>query len=176
MKTEAGTYAVLEHFLRSYLTERNLEKTVACVTDIIHCIGTGKCVMASNKVEFNKLIAEDIAMNPEPIEFSIGKYWEDQIGIDVTTCVCDLSATTCDDKKIPLTMVMRLTAVICKEEEAYKIVSFHMSTANDFQEDDEFFPVKYGLTKQANMNISEQKKIVQLMSNMIPGEIGRAHV
>ena len=67
-------YSVLEHFFHTYLTERDVEKTLALVTDDIYSLGTGEEEVAVNKEQFEKLLRQEIRILPGPIAYKILAY------------------------------------------------------------------------------------------------------
>ena len=71
-------YPILKHFFQSYLTERNIEKTLSLVTDDIYSLGTGDNEIAVNKEQFAALLKQEIALIPDPIVYRIRDYTENK--------------------------------------------------------------------------------------------------
>lgn len=57
---------LLEKFLKAYMSERDLEKTLEFVSDEIISIGTGVQETAGNKRELERLLQQEFSVNPPP--------------------------------------------------------------------------------------------------------------
>ena len=66
----------LEKFFKSYMNERNLEKTLECVSEEIISVGTGEQEIAKNKSELAQLLKEEFSVNSSPVYFVMGNYTE----------------------------------------------------------------------------------------------------
>lgn len=63
-------YPVLDEFFRSYLVERDIEKTLAFVTEDVYSIGTGENEVAVGREQLEGLLRMEIEAMPEPYRLS----------------------------------------------------------------------------------------------------------
>ena len=75
-------YQVLDTFFRTYLRERQIEGTLALVTDDVYSIGTGEKEIAVNKTELERLLRMEMTEIPGPIHYQILDYREKEEGQD----------------------------------------------------------------------------------------------
>ena len=71
---------LLEEFFTHYLRERDLEATLALLTDNIISIGTGEQEIAKNKEELRALTEIEFKELPEPLDFELSNYTETPLG------------------------------------------------------------------------------------------------
>ena len=86
-------YPVLDEFFRSYLVERDIEKTLAFVTEDVYSIGTGENEVAVGREQLEGLLRMEIEAMPEPIAYQILEYREKPEGEDAGTCFCQVRTT-----------------------------------------------------------------------------------
>lgn len=70
---------LLEEFFTHYLRERDLEATLALLTDNIISIGTGEQEIAKNKEELRALTEIEFKELPEPLDFELSKLYRDTL-------------------------------------------------------------------------------------------------
>lgn len=127
-------YPVLDHFFHSYLTERNIEKTLSLVTDDIYSLGTGVNEVAVNKEQFAVLLKQEIASIPTPIEYRILDYTEKQIGDDCWQFCCKMETSIEQDALQPTYYCTRLSGTFCRTHGKFLATSLHMSEASRSQD------------------------------------------
>lgn len=65
---------LLEQFFRHYLRERNLEDTLALLTDQVISLGTGEQEVARNKEELRALMECEFKEMPQPLDYELFNY------------------------------------------------------------------------------------------------------
>ena len=96
----------------------------------------------------------------------------DRYGEGVTGAFCRVSAYLAEDGCSEIALETRLTAVAALEEGRWKFVSLHMSAPAQNQEEEEFFPLKYGRQSGGRpIGGRAERKLIQMMSSMLPGGI-----
>lgn len=164
-------YQALNQFFRYYLVDRNIERALSVVTEDIYSLGTGVHEVALNKDELRELMIKEITSMPHSINYKIKNYHEKKESDKVYNCFCDVQ--TCVDvvDKGAICFNTRLTATFKELEGTYLASHFHMSEACGTQEEQEFFPLKYGSEQLKKANKVTQKEILELMMEIIPGGV-----
>lgn len=130
---------LLEEFFTHYLRERDLEATLALLTDNIISIGTGEQEIAKNKEELRALTEIEFKELPEPLDFELSNYTETPLG-DYGWSVFVNVLAKINTEGITAELFTRFTCVCIKEDGQWKIASLHTSTPTKEQEEQEFFP------------------------------------
>lgn len=81
---------LLEKFLKAYMSERDLEKTLEFVSDEIISIGTGVQETAGNKRELERLLQQEFSVNPPPILYTIEDYHETTMHSELCCAFCNV--------------------------------------------------------------------------------------
>lgn len=162
---------LMEKFFRAYMNERNLEKTLELVSDKIVSLGTGVQEVARNKEEFRQLLSEEFSVSPDPVFFLIDEYKEAAVHPEACSVFCYVTAKAKAENGEFISFRTRLTATCCKENGAWKILSLHMSIPTDLQEEEEFFPLKYGHEVIKKLSSQSNRELIRLMTNTFPGGI-----
>ena len=163
-------YEVLNNFFTAYLTNRNMEETLALVTDNVISLGTGAQEVALNKEDFKQLLIAEFAEMPYPIKYTIKNYQENLCS-DGIISFCNVLTEIEDEYGNIAGMETRLTTTFCRHQENWLISSHHMSTATVFQEDDEFFPLKFGQSHSNKITAETRHRLLELVKEVIPGGI-----
>ena len=71
---------LLEEFFHHYLTERNLEATLAVLTEDVVSVGTGEQEISRNKGEFRELLLSEFEELPNALEYEICDYMQNFSG------------------------------------------------------------------------------------------------
>lgn len=160
----------LFQFLTCYLVDRNLEKTLEYLSEHVISIGTGEHETAVNKEEIKKLLVDEFAELPNAFEFELRNYTETSEEEHVRNFFSnvyvklELNGETTE-------MLPRLTGTFVKCGEEWKITSLHMSTPTIGQEENTFFPLYYGTKTIGKMSAESETKLIELISDAIPGGI-----
>lgn len=162
---------LLEEFFTHYLRERNLEDTLALLTDHVISLGTGEQEVAKNKEELRALMESEFKEMPEPLDFELLNYTETPLGDYGWSIFANVLAKIESDGET-VEMLPRFTCVCVKEGEQWKIASMHMSTPTKEQEHQEFFPLRYSKSNSIQKISSETgEKLMELVSKALPGGI-----
>ena len=161
----------LEKFFKSYMNERNLEKTLECVSEEIISVGTGEQEIAKNKSELAQLLKEEFSVNSSPVYFVMGNYTETVMHPEVCCAFCVLTVRMEDSHGDFYSMNTRFSAVCGIEQGQWKILSMHLSTPTAEQSEEEFFPLKYGREVVRKLSMESNRELIRLMTNTFPGGI-----
>ena len=161
---------LLETFFLYYLGERNMERALALLTDEVISIGTGKQEVARGKEELRKLMQQEYTEMPEPLKYELYDYQEMMAGADVCNIFANV-VTTMTTAGVAAEMRSRLTCTCVKIENEWKIVCLHMSTPEQEQEEEQFFPLQYGTNTVGRMSLDSGAKMMELISDALPGGI-----
>ncbi|HJC48486.1 MAG TPA: diguanylate cyclase [Candidatus Lachnoclostridium pullistercoris] len=163
---------LLDSFFDAYLLKRDLELTLAVVSDQVISVGTGDQEAARNKEEFRSLLEREFRAVHGSFSYEIRDYAETRYEEDLEGAFCRMVTVLTADAGEKTVLETRLTAMARKEEDGWKFISFHMSEPAQGQEAGEFFPLRYG-KQSAGRPIGQQaeRKLIQMMSAVIPGGI-----
>lgn len=89
--------AVVRTFFDAYLLRRNLEQTLACLTEEIHWIGTGKSGPACGQIQVKHILQEEFIQMPGPFIIEYDHMKETSSGGQVAMVL--LTAVTCPEGK-----------------------------------------------------------------------------
>jgi diguanylate cyclase (GGDEF)-like protein/PAS domain S-box-containing protein len=181
-------FRALDNFFTCYLTRRDREATLNCVSDEIISLGTGAQEVALDKKEFRQLLLAEFSELPTSIKYTIVNYREKNCQSG-SSCIifCNVIAELTDENGDSARMETRLTASFCRNcadcdsaatnetmseiTTPWLITSLHLSTATVFQEEDEFFPLRYGQSSVSKISTQTKQNIMDLMKEVIPGGI-----
>ena len=164
-------YPVLDEFFRSYLVERDIEKTLALVTEDVYSIGTGENEVAVGRKNLEGLLRMEIEAMPEPIGYQILEYREKPEGEDAGTCFCQVRTTPEKGLGELMFYQTRFSASFRRVEGRWLASAMHMSEASRSQEKEEFFPLRFLSRQAARFNERTQKLLLDIMCGMIPGGV-----
>lgn len=160
-------YDVLLDFFRCYLTERNIQKTLDFVTEDVFSVGTGQQEVALNKKELQKLLENEIGRNSTPIDFEIKNYKEKKYD-DSYFCFCNVNTKCKVKNSTPVYFNTRVTATFKMVDGSFKASSIHMSEACLSQQDEEYFPLRYGTEVYKKISSNSICELLNIMNEFIP--------
>lgn len=166
-------YQAVDRFFKCYFTERDIEKTLALVTEDVFSVGTGVDEIALNKNELRKILISEFSSLPNPIHYNITEFKSKHTGCCAAECFCKFDIRTQMKDGDYVSNSIRLTVTFIKEGERLLANTFHASAACTCQPKDEFFPVRYGSDSSGNseLNWKSQHEIAELICQTIPGGI-----
>lgn len=164
-------YQVLDTFFRTYLGERQIEGTLALVTDDVYSIGTGEKEIAVNKAELERLLRMEMTEIPGPIHYQILDYREKEEGQDCRSCFCVVRTAIEKEIEEMIYYQTRFTATFRKEDGKWLASTLHMSEASGAQEKEEFFPLRFLSGQAERLNIQTQKLLLDIFGSVIPGGV-----
>ena len=110
---------LLEQFFRHYLRERNLEDTLALLTDQVISLGTGEQEVARNKEELRALMECEFKEMPQPLDYELFNYTENPLGEYGWSIFTNVLAKI-DSEGVTMEMLTRLTCICVKEDGKWK--------------------------------------------------------
>jgi len=162
---------LLEEFFHHYLTERNLEATLAVLTEDVVSVGTGEQEISRNKGEFRELLLSEFEELPNALEYEICDYMQNfSGGGSICTQLAVFNIRLKAENEIT-EIHTRLTSTCVKDGNEWKIASLHMSTPEHDQEKGAFFPLYYGKSVLGTLSKESEEKLTELVTNALPGGI-----
>lgn len=162
---------LLEKFFQHYLTERNLEATLAVLTEDVVTVGTGEQEISRNKEELRELLLSEFEELPNPLEYEICDYMQNfSGGGSICTQLAVFNIRLKEENEIT-EIHSRLTSTCVKDGNEWKIASLHMSTPEHDQEKGAFFPLYYGKGVVGTLSKESEEKLTELVTNALPGGI-----
>ena len=174
--TNSPVYKALYHFFRTYLTERNIEKTLGLVTDDICYVGTGAHEVALNKKELEELLIVEMDTTPRPIAFTIKNYFEKKCSEGLWYCFFILDVVIQNSESGTASYSTRFTGNIKEVNGALLLSSRHMSEASANQKENEFFPVSFVNGENMKMDREFQHSLIDTLIRTLPGGIMGVYV
>ena len=161
---------LLEEFFQHYLKERDIDRTLALLTDDVISVGTGKQEIAKNKDELKKLIEQEKKELPNPLKYELFQYKEVKYNEDAYNIFTNVKVTVPNGTE-QTEMHIRFTCFAIKQKGVWKICSLHMSTPEQEQGEERFFPLQYGTNAVGKMPPDSGTKLMELISDSLPGGI-----
>jgi len=153
------------------LTERNLEATLAVLTEDVVTVGTGEQEISRNKEELRELLLSEFEELPNPLEYEICDYMQNfSGGGSICTQLAVFNIRLKEENEIT-EIHSRLTSTCVKDGNEWKIASLHMSTPEHDQEKGAFFPLYYGKGVVGTLSKESEEKLTELVTNALPGGI-----
>lgn len=153
------------------MTERNLEATLAVLTEDVVTVGTGEQEISRNKEELRELLLSEFEELPNPLEYEICDYMQNfSGGGSICTQLAVFNIRLKEENEIT-EIHSRLTSTCVKDGNEWKIASLHMSTPEHDQEKGAFFPLYYGKGVVGTLSKESEEKLTELVTNALPGGI-----
>ncbi len=162
---------LLVQFFDAYLVRRDLEASLALLSEDVVSLGTGAQEVALGKQELRELMVHEFQSIPGGFRYEIRDYRENRYTDGLYGVYCGILAVMPDGDGMELSMQTRLTMTAAKLDGEWKIINLHMSTPSDQQEEEEFFPIQYGRQAVGKLDAAASKKLVEIMLSMLPGGI-----
>lgn len=169
--TESPVYKALHQFFWVYLTERNIEKTLALVTDDICYVGTGLNEVAFNKKELEQLLITEMVAMPRPVIFTISNYFENIVSTDAWNCFFDMDVVVQISETETIRYSTRFTGNMKKVAGQFLLSAKHMSEPSANQGENEFFPISFVATEKMMMGKEFQHTLIDTLMKTLPGGI-----
>lgn len=173
--TSAGTnhpvYTALNEFFHHYLEQRDLQSTLALLSDQLYSVGTGEGEVAIGKDSFAQLLQTELSQSPAPLSYTITDYVQKERISGCWDCFCNLETKITLPSGAQALYHMRVTAGLHQEGERYLIDTLHASEASKYQEKGEFLPVKFISREIPPLNRETQYQLMELIGQIMPGGI-----
>ena len=167
---------MLIDFFDAYLVQRDLERTLSYLSDEVISLGTGAQEVAVNQAELRALMMSEFEMLPDAFRYELHDYHEVRYTDTVGGVYCGVTTAMPTEDGGELQFRTRLTMTAVKMGEGWKIINLHMSAPSDQQEEEEFFPIKYGHQAVGKLDVAASRKLVEIMLSMLPGGIMDAYL
>ena len=167
---------LLIQFFDAYLVKRDLEEALSFLSDQVISLGTGAQEIARNKSELRELMIREFQAIPNGFHYEIRDYLEHCYPDGLFSIYCSVITSMPDENDGELLFQTRLTATAARLEDGWKIVSLHMSAPSDQQEEEEFFPIKYGRQAIGKLGLAANKNLIDITQSMLPGGIMGAYL
>ncbi len=176
LSVQSPVYCTLEQFLYFYLSKRDFESALACVSENIFSIGTHDESVAIGKDELSALLKDETEKFPHSIPFEIYDYCESQSHPDCWSCFCNVKFTVAAPDSTPVLYHTRLTATLHKECNRYLIDCFHISQSQLYQAETKCSSVRFVSNEVTKLHRQAQQDLLQLIDQMMPGGIMGGYV
>lgn len=168
---EEPVYALVNAFFRQYLVERDAAGALALLSDEIYSVGTGDGEVAIGKAELAQLLDIEFSQLPGPILYTMSDYVQKERVPDCWDCFCNIKAQVSLPDGIQAVYHMRLTAGVHRQGERYVIDTLHASESSKFQEEGEFYPLKFISRGTQPLSRETRCELMKLIGQIMPGGI-----
>lgn len=135
-QSEGGEiHAVMDEFLRHYFEERDVEQTLAMLSEQFCSVGTGGAEIAIGREAFRGLMTEEIAVLPGPLHHTVSDFVQIQRAADSWSCVCNVELRMAVFGGMEMLYHIRMTAGLHREPTGYVIDIIHASEASKYQKE-----------------------------------------
>lgn len=133
-QSEGGEiHAVMDEFLRHYFEERDVEKTLAMLSEQFCSVGTGEREVAIGREAFRRLMTEEIAVLPGSLHYTVSDFVQIQRAADSWSCVCNVELRMAVFGGMEMLYHIRMTAGLRRTPAGYVIDIIHASEASKYQ-------------------------------------------
>lgn len=162
-------YEILNQMFQCYLMDRDVDGTLAFLTEDIISLGAGNNQAAFNKAELKRLLDHEVLRFRDGTQFEIRGYYErvQEDGRVDCCCMLKVSAHMTDQEKS--VFHTRLTASARWENGGYRICMMHMSEARDVFQEKEFFPPLFFHGFHNLDDMYSQNDLLKMIFQMLPG-------
>ena len=157
----------IKGFFEAYLGQRDLAKTLSYLLPEVQWVGTGKHEIVRTIGEAEEALKAEFAA--EPLGYTL-RFWGEKetcLGGGFAMYFTHLAVSRGEDEGKPVTLEIRVTAV-CREG---KIASIHASVPTFLQEEEEYFPMRFGERTYSELTKAVRANAAQLLYRCIPGGI-----
>ncbi|MEG1602780.1 MAG: ATP-binding protein [Cloacibacillus sp.] len=158
---------IIETYLNEYLLHRDVEKTLALLSDDICWIGCGEGEKAFGAKAVKEMLYREMEVTPAKFAWKISNYHEINMGDESALAVMDLSVEDLTQKHAISAMNINITC--SRAGGAVKIRSIHVCVLSGLQDKDEFFPVSHTEKKLQQDLLDSQAEMTLLMDTVQAG-------
>ena len=162
---------VVETFLHRYFWQRDVESTLALVSDTVYSIGTGEGEVAMDKAAMRCLLEQETALMPDPIGYEITGYSQRQRAPGVWDCYCALRLHLKAAEEMRVEYSIRLTLGMHEQAGRLLLDTLHASEPSHSQEEGEFFPIRFISEGSGQVNLKTQRELLEIIEQIMPGGI-----
>lgn len=164
-----------DHYIKTYLTERDLSKTAALLAESFCGFGTGLAERCYSREEAIALYAQDIESAPNPIRTHFHNKKLQLTDPDHALVVAELDMETVILEQQIKFNHLRLLMALQRVDNQVEITGMHLSFPTAVHEDDESFPLKE-LEERAHVlsqMVEERTKTLKYAYDELTGLINR---
>lgn len=151
--------------------ERNAEQTLALLSPRLYSVGTGEDEMAIGREAFAELLRAELEQLPDTISYSMDAYHGNERVPGCWDCVCRIETRMPLPDNGQAVYRMRVTAGLHWDGNRYVIDILHASEASRYQEEGEFFPLKFISGGMGALGPETQHQLMELIEQTMPGGI-----
>ncbi len=157
----------ISSFLDAYMTRRNLEDTLALLSEHASWIGCGNNEKAFGHEQVKRMLHTDMTTMPNPINWKMTEYHEQVAGPGILDIFFVLQLT--DPTQEHQLSDMRVSCSCITTNGTTTIHSIHASVATDLQHSTIFFPLSRSEITLQNTLLDSQKELNTLMETVQAG-------
>jgi hypothetical protein len=161
-KVDPEWVAFLEDYFSAYFTDRDQVRTLLLLDPCLTGFGTGLDELGRKPDELRSIYVRDLEQSRSPIAFDI--HWLDGRALGTTGAIlhCVISLSTNTEEGPICFDGLRLSMVIEKSPEGWRMVHHHLSEPTGRQEPGESFPLKELMLFNARLKEEVRRKTDEL--------------
>lgn len=129
-------------YMQAYFTERDWDRTMACMEDAATGFGTGADEIGLNPGAFRELYRRDIREIPHPVDFTYHHYQVEVLTRNVGLVEAVVTIRT-EIAGQPICLAgVRISTVFRNRKDGWKIVHMHVSLPAVIQQEGESYPIQ----------------------------------
>ena len=163
--------AFLDLFFQRYLVERDPRRTLEFLSDQIYSVGTGEEEVAIGKEAFADLLRTELTQLPFPIFYTMTDYVQKERVPGCWDCFFQMELQVTIPDGTQALYRTRLTAGIHWDGTRFLIDTLHASEASKYQENGEFFPLKFISQGTKSLSRETRHELMELIGQIMPGGI-----
>lgn len=158
------------HILRTFFQDNNIEPLINAMDEDIIWFGSGRAQSAVGKAAVAKQFI-DGKDDLQPCILSQEHYDVVLLGEDDAVCQGSSYMDTRADNEVSIHEFQRITLVLHKASDRFRIKHMHHSIAYDAMEDERLFPLQYGKAryKELQDELKARDNQIELMLSQLPG-------
>lgn len=166
-----AAYETLYAFFERTLLKRDVEGTLALLTDDVHGIGAGLTEIANNRESFRQHLTARIAGNSHSLTFELSQYKQKNATPDCVSSLCALQVHAAEPNKLPRNYYMHVSACFRKVGARWLIDMIHISEPSLYQKDGGLFPMQYVSDGMQTIDTETKQDLLSIISQVVPGGI-----
>lgn len=163
--------AFLNVFFQRYLVERDAPRTLELLSDQVYSVGTGEGEVAVGKEAFADLLGTELTQLPGPIFYTMSDYVQKERVPGCWDCFCHMEMSLTLPDGTQALYHTRVTAGLHWDGRHFLIDTIHASEASKYQENGEFFPLKFISQGLKALSRETRHELMELIEQIMPGGI-----
>lgn len=163
----------VKRFFDAYLTQRDIEATMDCLTEEVQWVGTGRSEMVYGREQAKQALLMEFSQAPGSCHIEYESL--EEVLISERCAAVLLTASVYPDEMDADIIWFRVSAVcVSQKDEECRIAAVHASTPDSRQEEGEFFPAS-GLSR-FEMEYQLGSRALDIIGRSIPGGMMGAYM